>query len=341
MRVMIAASVSPFSNREEMHWAQAIRRGLDNKKNEVELFMLPIVHNPLLIPEQMTALRFLDVKDCSDLLLTIGFPAFVLKHPKKRVLLFSLAPSLHEHFDSEFGILATPQYQKIRGAVQNAEKKCLLETERIVCASQTMTKQLMTDLNIKSTSLILGDSMVDEEEGHLPDNEPWIVCESMLEPAERMDMLLSAVSHSVQKWRLLICVPSASDVYRQAIDTRIERLGVKGRVEVIEGSLAMDILKVSSAYIALHFASTRIPESALRAVKSMIPLVTASDCGALLEIISNNSNGLVVESTADKIAEALDKIVANKKLKELLSLGNLATIEIVSDVGTVIENLVE
>ncbi len=231
MRVMIAASVSPFCGREEMHWAQAIQGGLRENRIEVELFMLPIVHNPLLIPEQMTALRFLDVKDSSDLLITIGFPAFALKHPRKRVLLFSLASSLHEHFDTEYGILATPQYQKIREAVQNAEKKCLLEAERIVCASQTMTKQLMTDLSIKSTSLILGDSMVDEEEGHLPDNGPWIVCESMLEPAERMDLLLSAVSHSVQKWRLLICVPSASDVYRQAIDNRIERLGIKSRVE--------------------------------------------------------------------------------------------------------------
>jgi hypothetical protein len=121
-RVMIAVSVSPFCGREEMHWAQAIQRGLREKRIEVELFMLPVVHNPLLIPEQMTALRLLDVKDNSDLLLTIGFPAFVLKHPKKRVLLFSLASSLHEHFDTEFGILATPQYQKIRGAVQNAEK---------------------------------------------------------------------------------------------------------------------------------------------------------------------------------------------------------------------------
>jgi hypothetical protein len=340
MRVMIAASVSPFSGREELHWAQAIGCGLRDKKNEVELFMLPIVHNPLLIPEQMTAFRFLDVKDSSDMLLTIGFPAFVLKHSKKRVLLFSLAPSLHEHFDSEFGILATPQYQRIRGAVQNAEKKCLLEAERVVCASNTMAAQLMADFNIRATSLIPDDSLEDQEAGQLPENGPWIVCESMLEPAERMDLLLSAVSHSVQNWHLAIFVPSASDVYRHAMDNRIERMGLKGRVEVKEGPLTVNALKGSNSYVALNFASTRIPESALRAIKSMIPMVTTSDCGALLEIISHDTNGLVVAPQANKIAEALDKIVADKKLKEDLSLGNHISGDNISDVNSVIKSLV-
>ena len=74
MRVMVAASVSPFSCREEMHWAEAIARGLSDKRIEVDLFMLPVVHNPLLIPEQMTALRLLDVQDRCDLLLTVVFP---------------------------------------------------------------------------------------------------------------------------------------------------------------------------------------------------------------------------------------------------------------------------
>ena len=340
MRVMIAASVSPFSGREEMHWAQTIARGLSDKKTEVDLFMLPIVHNPLLLPEQMTALRFLDVKDRSDLLLTIGFPAFVLKHAKKRVLLFSLASSLHEHFDTEYGILATPQYQRIRGAVLNAEKKCLLEAERILCASKTLAAKINADLNIISTSLLLGDSLENREIGHLPDKGPWIVCESMLEPSERADLLLSAVSCSVQNWRLLICVPSASDVYRQAIENRIEHLGVKERVLVTESSLTSGVLKESSGYIVLHFASIRIPESALRAVKSLIPMVTASDCGALLEIIIHDTNGLVVEPTAGKIAQALDKVVADHKLSERLSSGNRYSVEIISDAASVIESLV-
>jgi glycosyltransferase involved in cell wall biosynthesis len=341
MRVMIAASVSPFSGREEMHWAQAIERRLREKNKEVELFMLPIVHNPLLIPEQMTALRFLDVKDSSDVLLTIGFPAFVLKHSKKRVLLFSLAPSLHEHFDTEFGILATPQYQRICGAVKKAEEICLREAERIVCASKTMATQLMADLEINATSLILGDSLEDQESGYLPENGAWIVCESMFEPAERMDLLLNAVSHSVQNWHLAIFVPSASDVYRRAIDNRIERLSIQERVEVKEGPLSVTALKRSSAYIGLNFASTRVPESALRAKKSMIPMVTTSDCGALLEIISHDKNGLIVEPSARKLAETFDNIVADKKLKERLSLSNLFPIDNISEVNSVIEILMQ
>ena len=340
MRVMVAASVSPFSCREEMHWAEAIARGLSDKRIEVDLFMLPVVHNPLLIPEQMTALRLLDVQDRCDLLLTVGFPAFVLKHANKRVLLFSLAPGLHEHFDTEFGVLATPQYQRTRRAVQDAERNCLQDAERIVCASKTLAAQLARDLNITSSSLILGDCHEIQETVQPLDNGPWVVCESMLEPAERMDLLLNAVGRSSLNWRLLICVPSASDVYRQAVENRIKRLGLEGRVVLYKGPLTTSVLTELSGYIALHFASTRVPESAARAVKTQVPIVTASDCGALLEVVDHNTNGLVAEPTAEKIALAVEKLVSDQKYRQRLSSGSRSFGGITNDVAAVVERLV-
>lgn len=339
MRVMIAASVSPFCAREEMHWAQAIASNLRERKIEVDWFMLPIVHNPLLIPEQMTALRLLDIEDSCDLLLTIGFPAFILKHSNKRVLLFSLAPSLHEHFNTEFGILATSQYQRIRGAVHKAEKICLQEAKKVVCASKTMAAQLLADLNINAVSVIPGDRLEDKSLGKLPENGAWIVCESMLEPAERMDLLLDAVNYSDQDWYLAIFVPSASDVYRRAIDNRIERLNLQGRVVINDVPLPTDDLKRSSAFIALNFASTRIPESALRAIKSSIPILTTSDCGALLEIISHGTNGFIIEPSVRKICESLDNIVADKQFTKRLAVDNHLFIDNISDVNSIIDIL--
>ena len=339
MRVMIAAAVSPFSGREEMHWAQAIVKGLSVKKVEVDLFMLPIVHNPLLLPEQMTALRLMTVENSSDLLITIGYPAFVLKHARKRVLLFSLAPSLHENFDSEYGILSTPQYHRIRGAVLDAEKKCLSEAEWITCASKSLAEILKADYNLKANTLILDDVFEDGGMGQSLEKGTWVVCESTLEPSERIDLLLSAVAISQVKWKLNIFVPSASDVYRQALQHRIERMALTDRVIVTETPLRMDVLKESCVYIALHINTLRIPESALRSVKLRIPIITASDCGALLEITTHEINGLVVEPSAKNIAQALDKVVIDKKLKQRLSQRTQPSGCVLSSVESVIEGL--
>lgn len=339
MRIMVAAAASPFTGREEMHWAQAIVKGLSKKKIEVDLFMLPIVQDPLLLLEQMTALRLMDVENSCDLLLSIGYPAFILKHARKRVLLFSLASSLHECFDSEYGILSTPQYYRIRGAVINAEKKCLAEAEKITCASKSLAKKLKVDYNFTTSSLILDDCLLDVDQNQSLEKGLWITCESTLEPSDRIDLLLNAVANSRENWKLNIFVPSASDVYRQALEHRINRMAINERVVVSDKTLTKAALKESCAYVALQYKTLRIPESALRSVKLRIPIITASDCGALLEIIGNGENGLVVEPFAKEIAQSLDLIVADKKLRQQLSLGTLPTGSEIANVDSVIEEL--
>ena len=188
--------------------------------------------------------------------------------------------------------------------------------------------------------MILGDCHEIQETVQPLDNGPWVVCKSMLEPAERMDLLLNAVGRSSLNWRLLICVPSASDVYRQAVENRIKRLGLEGRVVLYKGPLTTSVLTESSGYIALHFASTRVPESAARAVKTQVPIVTASDCGALLEVVDHNTNGLVAEPTAEKIALAVEKLVSDQKYRQRLSSGSRSFGGITNDVAAVVERLV-
>lgn len=341
MRIMIVASASPFTGREEIHWAEALRNELIDQNHEVDLFMLPIVHNPLLIPEQMTALRLIDIKDSSDLLITVGFPAFLVKHPHKRVLLFSLAPSLHEHFDTEYGILATPQYQRIRDAVHKAEKNCLSEAERIICASITMSEQLLADHQLRSDIVILGDCSKPQSGEYISkDHQPWIVCETTLEPFERIDLLLRSLRYAEQKWSLLITIPSCSAVYQHAINDQLKRFDLKGRVKINNVPLTSNHLNSSYAIIALNYSSTRIPESLFRAGKLRIPIITTADSGALCEIVINGVNGLVIDPKPEAVAIALDSIAIDKNLKRHPSLGNHIFSHIVTNAKIVCEKIV-
>jgi glycosyltransferase involved in cell wall biosynthesis len=322
MRVLIAGSCSPFSGREEIHWTTTITKALKKKSYEVDTFMLPFVNNPLLIPEQMMSLRLLDVKNSCDILLTIGYPAFVLNHPHKRVLLFSLSSSLHEHFGTEYGVLSTPQYHRIRDAVYAAERKCLMEAERILCASEALATQIQTQYDLPAKALIFDSNLNHPHPEGFFEEGIWVVCESTLEPSDRVDLILKVVTHANERWQLMIFVPSASEVYKEALHKRIERLGLRDRVLVKDSSLSLqEGSKRAKAFVALPFATTRIPESLLQAIKSHIPVVTTADCGAVLEVTQNERNGLVVEPSMSEIARALDLLVSDTRLHQRLSQG--------------------
>lgn len=322
MQVLIAGSCSPFSGREEIQWTTILTKTLKDKGTDVDHFMLPFVNNPLLIPEQMMSLRLLDIENSCDLLLTVGYPAFALKHRHKRVLLFSLSSSLHEHFGTEYGVLSTPQYQRIREVVHIAERKSLMEAERVLCASNTLAAQIQAQYRLPSKALIFDTSSNDANQTGLFEEGVWVVCESTLEPSDRIDLLLNAVMHANEQWQLMIFVPSASDVYRQALHQRIERLGLKERVLVKDTALSLqDGSKKAQAFVALPFTTTRISGSLLQAIKSRIPVVTVMDCGAILEVTQNERNGLVVEPSAREIAHAVDLLVSDVKLHKRLSQG--------------------
>jgi glycosyltransferase involved in cell wall biosynthesis len=342
MRVLIAGSCSPFSGREEIRWTTILTKTLKNKGIDVDHFMLPFVNNPLLIPEQMMSLRLLDVKKSCDLLLTVGYPAFVLQHPHKRVLLFSLSSSLHEHFGTEYGVLSTPQYQRIRDAVHVAERKCLMEAERVLCASNTLAAQIQTQFHLQAKTLIFDSNLNDANPASLLEEGAWVVCESTLEPSDRIDLLLNAATHANEQWRLMIFVPSASEVYRQALHQRIERLGLKERVLVKDTALILqDGSKKAQVFVALPFRTTRIPESLLQAIKSHIPVLTATDCGAILEMTQNEKNGLVAGPSASEIAHAADLLVSDVKLHQRVSQGYGRSNRKPFDVEKLAESLVE
>lgn len=323
MKIILASSISPLSAREELHWSQAISKQLSDKDHQVDLFTLPIVSDPLLLPEQFMALRLLSIDPDCDMLITIGYPAYALRHPKKRSLLFSLASTLHEWFDSEYGVLATPQYHALRRSIQMAEKNCLAEASRIVCGSARLAAQLRDEYKLKSSSRILDDVFEDEGGNCLPAQELWIVTELTLEPCDRYDLLLDTVAHSSGKWKLAVFVPSVSTVYQDAFVQRIEKLAIKERVTVINAPLSTATLKKSIFYMTLRYHSTRIPESTIRAIKSNTPIIVLSDGGALLEVVKHNVNGMVLKPNAKSVAQALDQTCMNVTLVEKLSKGNL------------------
>jgi glycosyltransferase involved in cell wall biosynthesis len=306
-----------------MYWAQAIGENLRQQGVQVDSLLLPIVMDPLLLPEQIVAYRLLDVENTCDVLLTIGYPAFALKHPHKRALLFSLASPLYEWYNTEYGVLASEQYDHIRYTIAGAEKRCLQEAERILCGSKTLTSRLKSLHGLKATTMIMDHGLrFGQANELLPGEELRLVCESTLEPFERTNLLLDALALSAEAWLLHLFIPSASEVYYRALEQQIERLDLKERVMVTNEVLSEASLAAAFAYAALPYAATRIPEAVIRAVTQNVPLIATYDSGAILEIVQDKRNGAVVYPSAITVAQAVDKLAVRSRFRERLSHAN-------------------
>lgn len=339
MKILIAGSGSPFSAHEEFHWAHAIQKFLSDQGHQVDMFMLPIVQDPLLLPEQFMAYRLMNTDVSSDILITVGYPAFALKHSRKRTLLFSLSPHLHEWFNSEYGVISTHQYQYLRHSIEKAVRNCLSEAERVICGSEMLSSNLK-DWDIKSGAFILDDTLDDVRYTELPDKVQWIVTETTLEPGERIDLLLDTVAFSTGKWKLAIFVPAASAVYYAALESRISKLNINERILIIDNAIPKGVFEKAAIYVNLRYQSIRIPESLVRAVKSETKIVTLTDSGALHEVMRENVNGWLLEPDAKKIAKFIDQTISDILGSEKILDGNHIPLYQIADIATVVKALV-
>jgi glycosyltransferase involved in cell wall biosynthesis len=71
-----------------------------------------------------------------------------------------------------------------------------------------------------------------------------------------------------------------------------------------------------------------------------MPLISTFDSGAILELVKDKKNGLVAEPSAFGVAQAVDRLVINGKLREKLSHTMQDFVEKLSDVDTVVKGLI-
>jgi glycosyltransferase involved in cell wall biosynthesis len=117
---------------------------------------------------------------------------------------------------------------------------------------------------------------------------------------------------------------------------------LKERVLVKDSALSLqEGSKKAQIFVALPFATTRVPGSLWQAIKFRIPVVTATDCGAVLEVTQNERNGLVVKPSAREIARALDLLVSDTKLHQRLSQGDGRSNRKPLQIEKLVESLVE
>lgn len=317
MNVMFAVAVKPYCSREEKALAYALESEIQRLGNKTDMFFLPVADDLLSLPEHMVMMGMVDIGTSSDILISIGYPAFTIPHPNKRICLFSLVPELNEAWNTEYGVIASPQYASLKCALHEAEHRLLVDSP-ILCSSEVLAKDIKERHGCNASIIRMPDLYPVSGNEHVLSQPGYILCETDLTPASRWDMLLEAVKESESSIKLVMFVSDSNEVYRKALEERIALLQLADRVLVEDGFISETSFNNAAAFVSIPFAARKLPYAVLAAIKRGLPVITTSDSGCLNEYVQHERNGLIVKPKAEKIAEAF-LLNDNKKIEDRLS----------------------
>ncbi len=332
MRVGIATVQVPFAPGGAAALAGRLRDALRAAGHEAEIISLPFQPDPpARICEHMLAARLMHVAESAgqpiDRLIGLTFPAYLMPHPNKRLWLVHQHRSAYERWGQPDDSLAqAPDGAHVRSVIQTADTALLPDCEALYTVSRAVSERLRRYNGIAAEPLYhpppQAETLAPGEYGNT----------ILVPPGSRRDLAIEALALTRQPVRLCI---SGDDA---ALRARCAALGVEGRVdwrdantaELYGHCLAVMVLPTDDDY----------SDPALAAMLCAKAVLTAADCVGPAEFVIDGLTGLVAQPTPEALAEALDRLWADRARTQALGeAGRQRYRDLGADWGHVIERL--
>lgn len=132
MRIIVACGAAPFAGNAPPEFIPALERSLQEAGHSVETLVLPYSPDVPDILDQRFAFRLIDVASRSDVLISAGTPAVVLRHERKIAWLYEW-----ESFPS---LALTPAGRRIIEAAARVDGRAIREARRVFATSAALAE---------------------------------------------------------------------------------------------------------------------------------------------------------------------------------------------------------
>lgn len=321
MNVLIASTFVPFVRGGDVTIVKDLDRALTARGHRVDRILLPFSPDPAAIPEQLAALRLLDVSSSGDVLIAIRTPSYLLRHERKVVWFihhhrpaYDLWGTVHQDVPD------TPAGLTLRESTLHADDLGLGEAKRIFANSMVTAERLKTHNRIEAEVLYPPLGQTDGyRAGEYGD---YVFCPSRITPIKRQALLVEAMSHVQTPVRLLVAGAPDAAPDLTSLQRLVGDLGVEDRVELrgrwIPEEEKRELFAEALACAYVPYDEDSYGYVTLEAYESRRPVVTCSDSGGTLELVIHRETGLVVEPDPQSIAAAFDELYRDRKLAQQL-----------------------
>lgn len=305
MRIAVCRPQVPFERGGAEIFADDLVAELRRRDHEVDLVSLPFKWYPgQKVLSQAFLWRLVDLEEADgrpiDLVVATKFPSYAVRHPNKVVWLlhqFRQAYELDRTGLGQFG--ESGEDRATRRAVQRLDAVALGEARRVFATSRNVAERLE-----RSTGI------VPEVMPHPPQELAYrcdgygdfVLSVGRLDRAKRVDLLLEAVAAEPA----VRCVIAGDGPDRPRLEELARRHGLDGRATFAGRVSEQELADLYARCLAVYYAPVdedfgMVPYEAFLAEK---PVVTTTDAGGPLEVVSDRRTGIVVEPSSRALAEA-------------------------------------
>jgi glycosyltransferase involved in cell wall biosynthesis len=324
LRILVASTFVPFIREDGSEAVNDLCDSLERRGHQVDTILLPFLADPLTTPQQLLALRLLDVTDDGDVLIAIRTPSYLLRHPRK-VVWFSHhhRPAYDVRGPRHQNSADTPEELSLRRPIRQADDLGLREAGRLFAMSKVAAHRLH-ELNQLHAD-VLYPPLTESEIFSAGNYGDYVLCPSRITPAKRQQLLVDAMAHVRSGVRLVLVGPPGAPEDLLALERGIERLHVEDRVELRTGWISnrerRDLISSALACVYVPYDEDIDSHAIFEAFAARRPVITCTDSGETLELVEHGRSGLVVEPDPEHLAEAMDGLFADRTRAEELGRG--------------------
>ncbi|MCX6605203.1 MAG: glycosyltransferase family 4 protein [Acidobacteria bacterium] len=313
----MASTVVPFLYGGYTVIVDSLADELARAGHEVEVLKFPFSSHHEELMEQMTALRLLDLTEHGDRLITIRFPSYLLRHPKKVVWFIHHHRGAYDLWGTCYqDIPLTPEGTRIRDSIMNADRLGLSECHRVFSNSKVVAKRLKQYNSIDAE--VLYPPLPQAANYNCAGYGDTVLYLNRLVHHKRQWLAIEAMRHVRTDVKLLIAGKADPDssAYVDELHALVHRHKLKDRVTIFDDwidenrkcKLFAECL--AAAYFPVDEDSYGYPS--LEAHQSGKAVLTTADSGGTLELIVDGRNGLIAAPEPVAIAAALDELYTNR-----------------------------
>lgn len=315
MKIALCSSFAPFVNGGHRNIVEWLELHLRDAGHQVERIYLPQVDVPDFLFPQMAAYRWIDLAQSADRLICFRPPAHHVPHPHKIVWFIHHVRLFYDLWESQYRYFPDDaKHRAIREALHFADTAALVEAKKIFTNSQIVADRLTKFNGLKGEVLYPPVMFPEKYTQGTFGNEVVYVCR--IEHHKRQHLLIESMQYTKTPVKLRLCGLSSSDDYAKQLQGLISQFHLESKI-VFDNRWITEFEKyqilsscLAAAYIPLDEDSYGYPS--LEAFHSGKPVLTTTDSGGVLELVSNGINGYVVEPDARAIAEALDSFYLDR-----------------------------
>ena len=306
MNIAVLRPQVPFSRGGAEIFTDRLVEELRARGHEADLVSVPFKWYPgTRVLTQAFLWRLLDLEEADgkriDVVVATKFPSYLVRHPDKRVWLLHQFRQAYELDRGELGQFGeSPEDRALRRKVQALDRVALGEATRLFATSRNVAERLARSTGLEAEVLPHPPQELDYRCSGYGN---FVLSVNRLDRAKRIDLLLEAAALDSS----LEVVIAGEGPDRQRLEELARDRGLDGRTRFAGRVSEEELADLYGRCLAVYYAPIdedfgMVPFEAFLSEK---PVLTTTDAGGPLEVVTDRRTGLVVSPDAAELARAV------------------------------------